>query len=206
MKHSSNHPSERHLARPWRTGALAALILCAGFVVPSRGSAGGGETVGTLPGVGGGGFDIHRPFRDPSPSVFLEGTMQQINGVVLGWNGRAIVTEQVIDPSSQVVRLTFHGDFRLDLDRSAFEQGSVSIGWAAPQTAGSVRATMLLGARTLATGLVSERDIVLPVRQVDSSGGLDLAPLAIVTAGQGGLHASLDIAAHGDVLVLAQSH
>jgi hypothetical protein len=208
MNYLSNHPMERRPIRAWSSLMLAALVLCAGFAVPSSGSAGGGETVGTLPNTGGrgSGLDISRPFRDPSPAMFLQGSMQQINGMLLGWNGRAIITEEILDPSTQFVRLTFHGDFRLDLDRPAFEQGTVAIGWTAPQTLGSVRATMLLGGRTLDTGLVSERNVILPVNLMDASGGLDVAPLAIVTNGRRGLHASLDITAHGEELILTQSH
>jgi hypothetical protein len=208
MKYLSDHPTARRPIRAWCSFVFVALALCAGFAVPSSGAAGGGETVGTLPNTGGrgSGLDISRPFRDPSPAMFLQGPIQQINGMLLGWNGRAIITEEILDPSTQIVRLTFHGDFRLDLDRLAFEQGTVAIGWTAPQTIGSVRATMLLGGRTLDTGLVSDRTVILPVFQMDASGGLDVAPLAIVTNDRQGLHASLDIVAHGDELILTQTH
>ena len=207
MNYVSNHAPERPLGR-WRSAILASLILCAGFAVPSRGGAGSGETVGTLPNTGGGNtsFDISRAFRDRSPAFFLEGPIDQIYDAVLGWTGRAIITQQVIDESAHVVRLTFHGDLRLDLDRHAFEQGAITVGWTAPQTREAVRATMLYGARTLATGFVTSRNIVLPVLQMDASGGLDVAPLAILADGPQGLHASLDLIAHGDEITLSQHH
>jgi hypothetical protein len=207
MNQLSNHASERPLGR-WRSVVLASLILCAGFAVPSRAGVGGGETVGTLPNTGGGTntFDFSRAFRDPSPAFFLEGRSDQIYATVLGWTGRAIITQEIVDASTHIVRFTFHGDLRLDLDRHAFEQGLISIGWAAPQTRESVRATLLFGTRTLATGFASGRNVLLPVLQMDTSGGLDVAPLTIIADNRQGLHASLAVIAHGDTITLSQNH
>ena len=200
--HATARPS-----RHWRTATLSAIVLCAGLAVPGRGGLGGGETVGTLPDTGGRtSLDISRGFRDASPSFYLEGPLERINTMVLGWTGRAVITEQVLDAATHDVRLTFHGDLRLELDRHAFEQGFVSVGWEPPQIRGSVRATMLLGDRTLATGLVSGRNVVLPVLAMERSGGLDLAPLAVLAAGRNGLHASLEISAHGDEITFSQAH
>ena len=205
MKHLPMHAAERQ-SRNWRTAILSAVVLCAGLAAPGR-SAGSGETVGTLPNPGGHtSFDISRPFRDASPSFFLQGPLDRISTMVLGWTGRAVITEEVLDAATQEVRLTFHGDLRLDLDRQAFEQGFVTVGWTAPQNGGSVQAALEYGNRTLATGLVSQRNVVLPVLALERSGGLDVAPLSMVASGRNGLRASLEIVAHGEAITLRQVH
>jgi hypothetical protein len=210
MNQLSKCPVDRSPLRGWRFAILAALAWCGGFAVPSSGSAGGGngETVGTLPDTGGGqgaAFDISRTFRDASPALYLEGRLDDISAIVLGWNGRAVITEEIMDASTHVVRLTFHGNFSIDLDRHAFQRGAVQVGWSVPRAFGPARATLLLGGRTIAAGLVEARSLTLPVLEIDSTGGLETTALSIVTSGRHG-RASLDITASGDDLILTQQH
>jgi hypothetical protein len=182
--------------------------LCVGLVVPSRGGVGGGngETVGTLPNTSGGStLDISRAANDSAPAMYLEGSMQAIYDAVVGLSGRSVVTAESIDAANQIVRVTFHGDLRLELDRQAFEQGSLKVGWSVPQAYGPARVTMVLGERALASGVVSGRSLGLPVQELESAGGLDLAPLQIVTSGRG-THATLQIFSSEDRLILAQTH
>lgn len=192
----------------WRLPLLATLVLCTGFAATSRGGSSGGETVGTLPSTGGSGagLRISHSFRDAQPTLFLEGQADQIFELIVGLSGRAVITEEVVDASSQTVRLTFHGNLNLELDRQAFERSTIAIGWSVPQAFGPARTTMLLGGRTIAAGITDSRNVLLPIRAVDSSGGLDSVPFSIVSNGRQGHHARLDVFASGDQLILSQTH
>jgi hypothetical protein len=183
--------------------------MCAGFAVPSSGSASGGngETVGTLPNTSssGVGLNISRVSRDARPALYLEGKLEDIYGTVLELDGRAVITLEVLDASTHVVRLTFHGDLRLDLDREVFEQSSVGIGWSVPQAFGPAHLTLSLGDRTIASGLVSARSLALPILALESSGGLETAPLSISASGRHGTHAGLEVSTAGQHLILDQN-
>jgi hypothetical protein len=208
MMKKSNQVGRPHTGSGWRAATLASLVLCAALVVPSRGSVGGGngETVGTLPSTSGGvSLEISRIANDAAPAMFVEGSMQAIYDAVVGLSGRSIVTAEALDTESHTVRVTFHGDFRLELDRQAFEQGALKIGWTVPQAFGPAQVRLSLGERVLASGIVDGRSLVLPVQALESTGGLDAAPLDITTRGRHG-HAVFEAFASGDRLILSQSH
>jgi hypothetical protein len=164
------------------------------------------ETVGTLPGVSGSGFDVSRIARDETPALFIEGPIEQLFAMVDGVVGFPVVTEEVIDAQSRIVRLTFHGDLRLALDRAACERASVHIGWTVPRSFGSARMTMIWDGRAIAESRVSGRSVALPVQAMDAAGALNVAPLTVVAAGQRGQHGALKIVASGPELVFTQVH
>jgi hypothetical protein len=164
------------------------------------------ETVGTLPGVSGSGFDVSRIARDEGPALFIEGPIEQLFAMVDGVAGYPVVTEEVIDAQARIVRLTFHGDLRLDLDRVASERASVHIGWTVPSSFGSARMTMSWDGRAIAQSRVSGRSVALPVQAMDAAGALNVSPLTVVAAGQRGQHGALKIVAAGPQLLFTQVH
>lgn len=210
LRKCSMNTSQRRPGSGWRTILLASVVLCAGFAMPSRGgpSGGSGETVGTLPGTGGGGLgmNISRVCRDSKPALYLEGPIEEIYATVVGLTGRAAITQESLGVSTQSVRLTFHGDIRLELDRLLFEQGSIQVGWTVPQAFGPARVSMLLGDRTIASGLVTARSVALPILAMHSFGGLETTPLSIVANGRHRMHSQLEVAISGDLLTLSQLH
>jgi hypothetical protein len=188
--------------------ALCAALALSAFAEAPPGDPNGSddETVGTLPGVSGPGIDLSRTARDASPALFIEGPLEQIFAMVDGVAGYATVTEEVIDASARIGRLTFHGDLRVVLDRQACEAASIHVGWTVPRTFGPARLTMLLDRRTVAQSKVSGRNVALPVEAMDAAGAFNAAPVTILAAGQRGQHATLQIVASGEQLVFTQSH
>jgi hypothetical protein len=204
--------------RAWPRGVsfsrlVAGIALCAAFALTAFAEAPPGgpngsddETVGTLPGVNGPGFDLSRRAREEGPALFIEGPVEQLFAMVDGVTGYATVTEETIDAQARIARLTFHGDLRLELDRQASENASIHIGWTMPRTFGSARMTMLWDRRAIAQSRVSGRSVALPVEAMDAAGALNVAPVTIVAAGQRGQHATLQIVAAGSQLVFTQTH
>ncbi len=156
------------------------------------GAAGGDETVGTLPIVGRSTIQLPltRAWRGDHPAFYLEGTSAELSALVLGARGAGFATVQTLDAQSGRIRIAFHGDVTVVLDRELLGTLPIQTGLAVPSTFGPRLATMQWQAGTprsvrLRTGLLP-----LPIASMSADGRLQIAPLDVDTAGRDGLHST----------------
>ena len=191
--------------------ALAALPAIADDTVGSGGegplASGGDETVGTLPIVGGdkGTLEYQRFGRSIRPAVYLEGSVDDLQNVILGAHGDGYIGTEV-DPVAGLVRLTFHGNIELTLDRMIFHGGSIAVGLAVPRGFGSGSLAMFDGARAPVRTALRPGLTPIPVLAMESSGMLDAGALQILTAARSGIRTAHRVEAAPDSLVITQRY
>lgn len=197
--------------------ALAALPALAGGGLPplpgSNGegplaSGGGDETVGTLPIVVGdrGTLEFTRFWRTSRPAFYLEGSVDEIHQTILAAQGSGHVSVETLDPATRRIRLTFHGDIELTLDRLTFHGGQVAVGLAVPRGFGVGRMTITAGARAPVHAALQPGFAPIPLLGLESSGALDAAAFDIRTLGRTGARTAHVVDATPDVLILSQSY
>jgi hypothetical protein len=207
----------------WATilAGLAATFLAAlpalggaGTPPPPPGDNGGGshfssgdETIGTLPAMGGGRIDLPfvRGWRGVTPAFSLEGSAADLSLVVRSARGRGFVTHESVEPRTGRIRLAFHGDVLVALDRELAQSLAVDLGLAVPASFGEGRMHV-----TWRNGPSQSAPIlpgVLPLPLGSGSATPDTVPLParIRTGNSAGARTSHTIL-HGDgVLILRQT-
>jgi len=184
----------------------------AGNSPPGNGGGGhfvsGDETIGTLPVMGGGRIDLPftRGWRGVAPAFSLEGSAADLSIVVQSARGRGFVSHEVIDPRTGRIRLAFHGDVLVALDRELAASLPVDLAIAVPASFGEGRVLLTWGngpsqSAPLAPGLVP-----LPLATMTSTPVVEQAPARIHTGNSVGVRTSHTIAATADLLILGQTN
>ena len=188
-----------------------------GTVATGGGSVGGGtlggggtsggddETIGTLPILGmGGQFDLVRHMNDPRPDFYLEGAFDEILSTILSYSGDGQVTLE--NRPGGLVRMGFHGELELALDRSLLQLTGIQVGTSVPTTFGGARAQVGIAGRLGQRHTLRAGSFRLPIATLDGLGELNQYPWVFTsrTRQQGGyqFHALSD----ATVLYLGQSY
>lgn len=220
MKLQANH----HDGRPGRgqfDSILASVAACLFAVLPALAAGGpgtggeilnptvsGDETIGTLPVVGGGRIDLPftRIWRGIEPAFYVEGTVADLTIAIQSARGRGFVSYEMLDSQTGRVRLAFHGNVLVAIDRELATNLPIDVGMAVPASFGEGRiAFTRAGIRSRIAEL---RPGVLPlgVASMLTTGVLDQAPVRIRTVNSAGIRTSHTLAATGDLLILGQTH
>jgi hypothetical protein len=172
------------------------------------GVAGGDETVGTLPIIGRSAIQLPltRSWRGDHPAFYLEGTTAELAAVINGARGRGFATIETLDAGSARVRIAFHGDVTVVLDRELLGILGIQSGLAVPSTFGAEQVTMQwqtggLRSARLRTGLLP-----LPIASLSADGRLEQSPLDIHSVGRDGRHVTDRFRATGSTVILRQSY
>jgi hypothetical protein len=208
----------RRPGRGWIAPVGVALALCALTVLaPARagsnapptcppGEASDDETIGTLPIIDDGsiGIDVVRFWADPRPSLFVQGTFDEIDGALLGVEGTGVATLQPV--AGGFLRLTFYGDLTVLLDRFAVNEAtSIVIGLSA-QAPVAGETSLFWGGASRSLGAHSAGQLGLPVPALEASGALDVHALSAVTRYEYGERVVHRFETTSAMLVLDQSH
>jgi hypothetical protein len=161
MDVSNYRPSRWH-------GLVCAVALVA--LVGGPGIAGVDETLGGLPGTGGGGDELQRP--DLRSSFFVEGTFEEVTRVVASMRGAE--DDELVEVSPGIVRRIFHGNYELTLDEYFLDTTNVKMGILASSVAGVTKYVITSNeARTPLFSVPEGGTIDLPFARVKASGMLD---------------------------------
>lgn len=161
------------------------------------GTAGGDdETIGTLPILGAGSqFDLVRHLSDPRPDFYLEGAFDEILSTIIGYSGSGKVTLE--NRPGGLVRMGFHGELELALDRSLLHVTGIQIGTSVPETFRGARAQVGIAGRLGQRQALRAGNFRLPVAALDSVNALHQYPWVFTsrTRLQGGyqFHALADM-------------
>jgi hypothetical protein len=169
-------------------------------------SVGGDETVGTLPVIGGGqiGLPFTRGWRGLEPAFSVEGFAGDLSLVVRSAQGRGFISYEVIDAPTGRIRLAFHGDVVVSLDRELAANLPIDFGLAVPESYGSGRFVIGLVGERARSGRLQPGVLGLPVAALDATGLLEGTPLRIRTANAAGIRTSHTLTAADDLLILGQ--
>jgi hypothetical protein len=172
------------------------------------GVAGGDETVGTLPIVGRSTIQLPltRTWRGDHPAFYLEGTTVELAAVITGARGRGFASIETLDASSGRVRIAFHCDVTVVLDRELLGVLGIQSGLAVPAAFGAEQVTMQWqtgGSRStrLRTGLLP-----LAIASMSADGRLEQSPLDIRSTGSDGRHGTDRFRATPSTVILRQSY
>jgi hypothetical protein len=202
----------------WKAVLLTTLVSLS-FVGHSAGRSGGGpgggpgvsggdETVGTLPIVGAIHIDLPfvRGWRGDHPAFYLEGTAAELGLMIRGARGAGFASVEVLDPRTTRLRIAFHGDVTLVLDRELVGTLSVRTGLAVPQTFGPQQATIGWGTTPIRTVRLRSGLLALPVGALSADGVLDQGPLRLHASGRDGAQCFDTVFATPQTVVLRQSY
>jgi len=140
------------------------------------GTAGGDdETIGTLPILGGGGaFDLVRHLSDVRPDFYLEGSFDEILSTITGYSGTGQVTLET--RPGGLVRLGFHGELELALDRSLLQVTGIQVGTTVPDTFRGARAQVGIAGSLGPRKVLRAGNFRLPIAALDGAGALNQYP------------------------------
>ncbi len=161
------------------------------------GGGGDDETVGTLPTYNGGSaFDILRHARITRPSLYVQGTVDEVLSSAVVVRGDRRVLAQTM-PGGQL-RLTFLGDAQVGFDRNSFHTANLRVGVTVPENSTVLRSAAAWNGQSISTWTYVYE---LPIAQFEANGLLDQAPvLAAVSTTQGATsvraQASPDLVTH----------
>jgi hypothetical protein len=210
--------STRRPGRGWIAHVGVAFALCALAAFASARAGGASspptppdeasddETIGTLPCIDGDaiGIDIVRHWADPRPSVFVQGSFDDINGALLGVDGHGVATLQHLGDG--FVRLTCYGDVVILLDRFAVDQATTLVIGLSTQAPVLGETNLYWGTATRSLGALSAGQIGLPIPSLQASGALDVHVLSAVTRYEYGERVVHRFETTPGLLVLSQAH
>jgi hypothetical protein len=168
---------------------LLVLAFVLGFLFPGSATATGGsgngsgvdrggddETIGTLPIVGNHGQQLAlvRRVRDTRPDFYLEGSYGELLSTIVGFTGSGCVTYE--NRPGGTVRLGFHGQLELALDRNLLQVTGIQIGAFVPAAYSGARAWSGFAGLVAPTRALRPGDLALPVAALDGLGALDRTP------------------------------
>ena len=203
----------------WLGNLAVAFALCLALIAPAvasnRGtlgsppppSAADDETVGTLPMLGSSSLlEVLRFAQLGSPSVYLEGSLDEIQRSLASVEGNNGVTLEVLDGAGENVRVTFHGRVRILLDRASIQTGAISVGVMVPARFGSGQAQFWLGAALPAPTGLRPGLLPLPVGSLLARGALNGRALNGLLTSDLAARTSLQVAAGRELVLLTQTH
>jgi len=169
-------------------------------------AAGGDETIGTLPVFGGSAIDLPltRNWRGVRPAFTLEGSSADLASTVLGARGQGYVTVEVLDPATERLRLGFHGDVLVVLDRDLASQLPIDLGIGVPEAFGEGQA--LVRSTDWAARRVQLRPGVLPLPAVPAADpeSIEDVEYRVRTVNENGIRTSHTLRTTVDLVVLEQ--
>ncbi|MFN0009518.1 MAG: hypothetical protein ACKVXR_16590 [Planctomycetota bacterium] len=200
------------------TRALAGLAVILFATLPASGGAGtpggngpgghvsGDETIGTLPVMGGGRINLPftRGWRGISPAFSLEGSAADLSLVIQSARGRGFVSRESIDARTGRIRLAFHGDVLVAIDRELAASLPVDLGIAVPASFGEGRMVLTWGDRPARSARLGPGILQLPLGSMSTPESLDQAPALIRTGNSAGVRTTHTLAVTGDLLILGQ--
>jgi len=163
------------------------------------GGGGDDETVGTLPShYGGSIFDIQRYARITRPSLYVQGSVDDVLSSAVLVRGDRRVHAQTM-PGGEL-RLTFLGDAQVGFDRNAFHAANLRVGVSLPETSTVLRSGAAWNGQSISTWTYVYE---LPIAQFEANGLLDQAP---VLAGVSTTHGATSVRAQAspDLVTLTQ--
>jgi hypothetical protein len=99
----------------------------------------GDETIGSLPILGPAqAFGLVDAFHDANACLYVQGQRFDVLNTVAGYLGSGLATLEVLDDVTDTVRVVFHGQTTLKLDRELVDLGLVELGIETPLDFGSV--------------------------------------------------------------------
>jgi len=172
------------------------------------GNNGGGaaddETVGTLPSSHADGwFDLYRNVLVQRPRMYVEGRLDDIQSSILALRGSNDVLVQ--DQGSGIARLVFLGDAQVVFDRDMFHLFAFNTGVVVPRPALGSDSILQWGGNSATHQFLSASTYALPIAAMESSGGLDRAPMRFMTS-FAGRRTVLGSRADSAFVVLTQTH
>lgn len=199
---------------------LAGLAVILLATLPASGGAGtpggngpgdhvsGDETIGTLPVMGGGRIDLPftRGWRGTSPAFSLEGSAADLSLVIQSARGRGFVSHETLDSRTGRIRLAFHGNVLVALDRELAASLPVELGIAVPASFGEGRMLFAWGGSPSWSAPLHPGILPLPLESMTTPTGMDQAPARIRTGNSAGIRTSHTMAATGDLLILHQTN
>ena len=171
-------------------------------------SSGGDETVGTLPIVGGIHIDLPlvRGWHGNDPAFYLEGTAAELGALIRGARGAGFASVEVLDARTARLRIAFHGDVSLVLDRELTGVLPILTGLAVPGSFGPRQATIEWGTSPQRTVRLRAGWLALPVASLSANRVLDQGPLRLHATGRDGAQIFDTIFATPETVVLRQSY
>lgn len=204
--------SLRSLGTAGRSACMVALlcapVLAQGGDGPGDAvSSGGDETVGTLPIIGG--RMVKLPtisgWRGDRPAFYMQGTADDIATSLLAARGTGYITVEVLDPALDTVRVAFHGNVSVVLDRDLMETLPIQTGLAVP--ASFAPRSVVLGSGTQPSRALALHPGFLPIAvgELSRSRTLDAGPLEVRASGRWAHATTSRIYATRDALILRQT-
>lgn len=140
---------------------------------PSSFGGGDDETVGTLPIFGGGStLDVRRHARITSPSLYIQGSVDDVLSAAVSVRGDRRVL--AVPMWNGDLRLVFLGEAQIGFDRNAFHAAQLDVGVIVPESSTVLRSGASWNGQSLGTwSYVYE----LPIAQFEANGMLDQAPI-----------------------------
>ena len=134
------------------------------------------ETIGTLPILGNQGqLVLVRNLRALRPDFYLEGYYGEILATIAGFRGEARVTSELLP--NGMVRLGFHGDLELSLDRGMLQVTGIQIGSSIPEAFDGAQGWAGFPDEGIGTkGVLAAGELQLPVAALDAVGSLEQSP------------------------------
>lgn len=217
MRHQDSGSSTSS-GRSWSWTPLLVAVFVLGFVFPGGPSATAGtasgpgvnqggddETIGTLPIMGNQGqLLLVRRTRDVRPDFYLEGAYDEMLSTITGFTGTGRATYETL-PGGRV-RLGFHGQLELQLDRGLLQVTGIQIGASVPSAYRGSQAWSGFAGQVSPTRALRSGNFLLPVAALDAQGALDQAPWVLSahsrTCGNYQFHAMSD----AGVLYIGQTY
>ena len=175
---------------------------------PGNPTVSGDETVGTLPIIGGGRINLplSRTWRGTAPAFYLEGTAADLTLAIQAARGRGFISLEVLDPQTERIRLAFHGNVSVALDRELATSLPIEYGLAVPTSFGDGRIAFALRGGSSRSAVLHPGLLPVPVSSLSATHALDGAPARIRTGNSAGIHTTVTVAATADLLILGQSY
>jgi hypothetical protein len=169
-------------------------------------AAGGDETVGTLPIRGGGriSLPITRDARGIQPSFYVEGRAADLYLTIQGARGHGYISLEPVEPLTGRVRMTFHGNVLVTLDRELASALRIDFGVAVPARFGNGSATVTTGTGAARALRLRPGFLPLPVASMTGLAAPDQSLLQLATSNRNGIHSTHTVMTTLDRVILGQ--
>jgi hypothetical protein len=156
--------------------------------------------------MGGGRIELPftRGWRGTSTAFSLEGSAADLSIVIQSARGHGFVSHESINPRTGRIRLAFHGDVVVVLDRELAESLPVDFGIAVPASFGEGRMVLSWANRPSRSARLLPGVLPLSLGSNSATPDADQAPTRIRTGNSAGVRTTHTIAATADVLILRQ--
>jgi hypothetical protein len=195
---------------------LLAAVLALGFTLPGSAAAstnsgngmgrgGDDETIGTLPIMGGQHpLPLYRHVRDSKVSFYLEGNYDEILSTIIGYTGTGRASVESLP--NGMVRLGFHGQLEIQLDRGLLQVTGIEIGSRVPETFRGAAISSGFQGQLGPAGRLRAGDHDLPIAGLDGQGLLGQAPWILEAHSRSSGNYELHATADAGILYVGQTY